>query len=134
MLENISKSTSKLNREPQKWGFNISKKTSLNCKLQKVKCSLKDCIVEVGVVLDIVEILKNQNLEVALFGLKALEMLLLEENMLENGIQIFYNYKYIDQLYPLVHLDSNTCCEKCVDLLEVSLMFPHMKGTYGKLF
>ena len=53
--------------------------------------------------------------------------------MLEHGIQILYNYKAIDQLFPLVHLDCNTCSEKCVDLLEVILRFPHMKGTYGPL-
>jgi hypothetical protein len=133
ILENISKSTSKLNREPNKWGFKLSRKTSLNCKLHKGKCSLKDCIVEAGVVPDIVEILKNQNPEVVLAGLKALETLLLEENMLEDGIQILYKCKAIDQLFPLVHLDSHTCSEKCVDILEVILRFPNMKGTYGQL-
>lgn len=133
ILENISKSTSKLNREPNKWAFKLSRKTSLNCKLHKGKCSLKDCIVEAGVVPDLVEILKNQNPEVILAGLKALETLLLEENMLEDGIQILYNCKAIDQLFPLVHLDSHTCSEKCVDLLEVILKFPHMKVSYGHL-
>lgn len=133
ILENISRSTTKLNREPNKWAFKLSRKTSLNCKLHKGKCSLKDCIVEAGVVPDIVEILKNQNPEVVLAGLKALETLLLEENMLEDGIQILYKCKAIDQLFPLVHLDSHTCSEKCVDLLEVILRFPHMKGAYGQL-
>jgi len=36
-------------------------------------------------------------------------------------------------LFPLVHLDSHTCSEKCVDILEVILRFPNMKGTYGQL-
>ena len=71
ILENISKSTSKLNREPNKWAFKLSRKTSLNCKLHKGKCSLKDCIVEAGVVPDCVEILKNEILKVVLAGLKA---------------------------------------------------------------
>ena len=126
ILENISKRTSKLDREPHKWHFKISRKTSLNCKLYKGKHSLKDCIVEARVVPDIVEILQNQNLEVDLAGLKDLVMLLLEENMLENGIHILYNCKSIVQLFPLVHKDFHTCCKKCVNLLEVSLKFPHV--------
>ena len=44
-LENISKSTARLNRESHRWSFNLSRKTSVTCKLHKGKCSSKDCIV-----------------------------------------------------------------------------------------
>eukprot|EP01018_Ginkgo_biloba_P012277 Gb_00701 [translate_table: standard] len=132
-LGNISKSTPRVSREPHKWGFKLAKKSSLTCKLHKGRCSLKDCIVEAGVIPDIVETLKDQNTEVALAGLKALETLLLEESMLEHGVQILHDYKAIEQLFPVIHLDSHSCSEKCVELLEVILRFPGMKGSYGQM-
>uniref|UniRef100_A0A0D6QX27 RING-type E3 ubiquitin transferase n=1 Tax=Araucaria cunninghamii TaxID=56994 RepID=A0A0D6QX27_ARACU len=127
-LKNISRSTLRLSREPHKWSFHFSKRA---CKLHKGKCSLKYCIVEAGLVPDMVETLKDQNQEVALAALKALESLVVEESMIEHGVQILYNCKAIDQLFPL--LQSDTCSEKCLDLLEVILRCPGMKDIYGQM-
>ncbi|GLJ55655.1 hypothetical protein SUGI_1195280 [Cryptomeria japonica] len=132
-LENISKSTAKLNRETHRWSFNLSRKTSVTCKLHKGRCSSKDCIVEAGVVPDIVEMLKDQNPEVALAGLKALYLLIVEESMPEHGVQILDKCKAIDNLFPLIQSNSHACSEKCIDLFELILRHSGMKNMYGKM-
>ncbi|GLJ38948.1 hypothetical protein SUGI_0794020 [Cryptomeria japonica] len=132
-LENISKSIAKLNRETHRWSFNLSRKTSVTCKLHKGKCSSNDCIVEAGVVPDIVEMLKDQNPEVALAGLKALDLLIVEEYMPEHGIQILDKCKSIDNLFQLNQSNSHACSEKCIDLFEVILRHSGMKNMYWKM-
>eukprot|EP01018_Ginkgo_biloba_P017042 Gb_30845 [translate_table: standard] len=114
-LGNISKSTTRLSREQ------ACQESSLTYKLHKGRCSMKDCIVEAGVLPNIVKILKDQNAEVASAALKVLETPLLKESMLEYGVKILHDYKAIEQLFRVIHLDPHSCSEKCVELLEVIL-------------
>eukprot|EP01018_Ginkgo_biloba_P011712 Gb_03752 [translate_table: standard] len=82
-LGDISKITSRSNREQ------AYQESSPTYKLHKGRCSLQACIVEAGMIPNPVEALRDQNTEVSLARLKALETLLLEESMLENGLKIY---------------------------------------------
>ncbi|XP_057842747.2 U-box domain-containing protein 44 isoform X1 [Cryptomeria japonica] len=132
-LTNISRNTPRLSIEPQRRSFRLSRKSSIKCKVHGGRCSLKDtfCIVEAGIVPDIVETLKDHDAGVALAGMEVLETLL-EGDMLINGVQVLHQFETIEHLFPLINLNSCICSEKCVDLFDMILKVSEMKEKYGQ--
>eukprot|EP00252_Welwitschia_mirabilis_P025688 TRINITY_DN8149_c0_g1_i1.p1 TRINITY_DN8149_c0_g1~~TRINITY_DN8149_c0_g1_i1.p1 ORF type:complete len:991 (-),score=194.30 TRINITY_DN8149_c0_g1_i1:526-3498(-) len=133
ILRNISRITPILCMEPQRRSFKFSRKSSINCKIHRAKCNLKEtfCILDAGIIPDVVDVLRDQDADLALAAMEVLETVLVGDNF-QNGVEILYKLDAMERLFPFFQVVSHPCSEKCICLFEIILKVPDMRARYGQ--